>query len=241
MLEKTRAIILHKIKYTDSGIVVHAYTRKFGRQSVLVRGIGKKKAGRHSIMFQPLFILDTEIYYKPSRDMQTMKDASIAHSPYGIQSDIMKSSVAMFLGEVLSSVLHEEIPNEEMFDFIENSIVYFDGSKTNYANFHIAFLTGLSSYLGFEPSPRKNEANLFFDMRNGNFVPLPPNHGDYANEQVSAILASFFSSSYDSAGNIVLNGKQRNEVLEVILKYYFLHLPVLKKIKSLEVLKEVFG
>jgi DNA repair protein RecO (recombination protein O) len=241
MVEKTKAIILHNIKYTDSGIVVHAYTRKFGRLSVLTRGIGKKKTGKHSIMFQPLFILDTEIYYKPSREMQTLKEASVSYSPYGIQSDIIKTSVAMFLGEVLSSVLREEIPNEEMYDFIEDSIIYFDESKTGYANFHIAFLSGLSSYLGFEPSLQMDANDLFFDMRNGKFVHLPPSHGDYASEQVSEILASFFSSSYDSAGEIVLNGKMRNEVLEVILKYYFLHLPALKKIKSLDVLKEVFG
>ena len=31
MLHKTKGIILHQIKYTDSGIIVQAYTRDFGR------------------------------------------------------------------------------------------------------------------------------------------------------------------------------------------------------------------
>jgi DNA repair protein RecO (recombination protein O) len=241
MLEKTKAIVLHNIKYTDSGIVVHAYTRRFGRQSVLVRGVRKKKTGKHSIMFQPLFVLDMEMYYKTSREMQTLKEASVAFSPYGIQSDIMKSSVAMFLGEVLSSVLKEEIPNEQMFDFIENSIIYFDGSNRNFANFHIAFLAALSSYLGFEPAMAETGSDNFFDMRNGHFVPVPPLHGEYATEQVSGILGKFFSTSFDSSADIILNGKQRNEVLETILRYYSLHLPALKRIKSLDVLREVFG
>jgi DNA repair protein RecO (recombination protein O) len=241
MLEKTKAIVLHNIKYTDSGIVVHAYTRRFGRQSILVRGLRKKRTGKHSIMFQPLFVLETEIYYKSSREMQTLKEASVSFSPYGIQSDIMKSSVAMFLGEVLSSVLREEIPNEEMFDFIESSVMYFDGSSNNFANFHIAFLASLSSYLGFEPTIAGDGYGKFFDLRNGHFVPVPPLHGEYATEQVSSILESFFSSSFDSSASIILNGKQRNEVLETLLRFYSVHLPALKRIKSLDVLREVFG
>ena len=32
----------------------------------------------------------------------------------------------------------------------------------------------------------------FFDMRNGIFVPVPPVHGNYANPEISDILARFF-------------------------------------------------
>lgn len=241
MLENTKAIILQQIKYSDSGIVVHAYTRRFGRQSVLVRGLRKRQSGRHNIMFQPLFILDFTIYHKESREMQTLKEASVSFSPYSIHSEVMKSSIALFIGEVLSSVLYEEIPNEQLFDFIESSIIYLDAAQGNYSNFHIAFLSGLSSFLGFEPSKRKSPHDHFFDMQNGRFVTTPPLHGNYASEEISDVLAEFFSSSFESAAAIHLNGKMRNETLDTILKYYSLHLPALKRINSLAVLKEVFG
>jgi DNA repair protein RecO (recombination protein O) len=155
MLEKTRGIILHQIKYSDSGIVIQLYSRKFGRQSFLLRGIRNRKSGKHNILFQPLFILDLEINYKMAREMNILKEFSVSYSPYDIYSDIRKSSVAIFLGEVLTSVLREESPHEEMFDYIENSIIYFDKCKDGYANFHIAFLAGLSSFLGFEPGKIK--------------------------------------------------------------------------------------
>jgi DNA repair protein RecO (recombination protein O) len=240
MLEKTRGIILHQIKYTDSGIVAQLYTRKFGRQSFLIKGMRNKKAGKHNILFQPMFILELEMYYKASREMQTLKEFSVAYTPYDIHSNVRKSTVAIFLGEILTSVLREESPHEEMYDYIEEAIIYFDRCMEDFANFHIAFLAGLSSYLGFEPSPRTRPENVFFDMKNGSFVPLPPVHGSYANEEVSEILADFFSSSYDNAGKIALTGILRNEILETIVRYYSFHLPGLKKINSLEVLKEVF-
>ncbi len=241
MLEKTRGIILHQIKYTDSGIVSHIYTRKFGRQSFLIKGMRSKKTGKHNILFQPLFILDLVLYYKSAHEMQNLKEFSVSFTPYDIYSNIKKSSVAIFLGEVLTSVLKEESPHEELFDYIEKSIIYFDNCKDGYANFHIAFLAGLSSYLGFEPGPGTDSDNAYFDMQNGIFVSVPPVHGNYANEEISGILADFFSSSYDSISNISLTGKLRNDVLETLVRFYSLHLPGLKKIKSLEVLKTVFS
>jgi DNA repair protein RecO (recombination protein O) len=241
MLEKTRGIILNQIKYTDTGIIARLYTKKFGRQSFMIKGMRKRKSGKHSILFQPLFILDLELYYKPSRDLQTLKEFSVSFTPYEIYSNIKKSCVAMFLGEVLTSVLREESPHEEMFDYIEESIIYFDKCTEGFANFHISFLAGLSSYLGFEPSTRSDRDNIFFDMANGDFVPIPPLHGNYANEEISDILAAFFSSSYDTGNSISLTGTLRNEVLDILVRYYALHLPGLKKINSLEVLKEVFS
>jgi DNA repair protein RecO (recombination protein O) len=241
MLEKTRGIVLNQIKYTDSGIVARIYTRKFGRLSFMVKGMRKRKTGKHNVLFQPLFILDLEVYYKAAREMQTLKEFSVAYTPYDIYSDIRKSCVAIFLGEVLTSVLNEESPNEELYDYIGESISHFDNCKTGFANFHLAFLAGLSSYLGFEPGQRTNEDETFFDMKNGNFVHLPPVHGHYSNPEISAIMAELFASSYETVNNIPLSGVQRNAVLEDLLRYYHVHLPGLNRIKSLMVLKEVFN
>ena len=241
MLDKTRGIILHHIKYSDSGIVVQVYTKKFGRQSFLIKGMRNRKTGKHNVLFQPMYILDLVMNYKASREMQVLKELSVSYTPYDIQSNIKKSCVAIFLGEILTSVLKEESPHNEMFGYIEESIIYFDRCKDSYANFHIAFLAGLSSFLGFEPSIRTNADHIFFDMENGIFVPLPPVHGNYAEGNIADILAHFFVASYDTISSITLTGAERNEVLETIIRYYSLHLPGLKKIRSLEVLKEVFS
>jgi DNA repair protein RecO (recombination protein O) len=241
MLEKTKGIVLHQIKYTDSGIVTQIYTRKFGRQSFLIKGMRNRKTGKHNVNFQPLFILEIELYYKAAREMQTLKEFSVSFAPYDIYSNIKKSSVAIFLGEVLTSVLKEETPYGEMFEYIEESIMYFENCNESFANFHIAFLSGLSSFLGFEPHPRLEKEDQFFDMLNGIFVPIPPVHGNYANEEISNILADFFVASYDSISNISLSGKMRNDVLETLVRFYSLHLPGLRRIKSLEILKEVFS
>ena len=78
-------------------------------------------------------------------------------------------------------------------------------------------------------------------MVNGTFVAIPPSHGVYSDIEVSGILARFFSSSWDEMNQISLTGHLRNEVLSELLRYYSVHMPSLKKINSISILKEVFG
>ena len=241
MTDKTGAIVLHQIKYTDSGIIVQVYTRNYGRQSVLVRGLRKKKSGRQNVFFQPLSVLDLVIYYRDPESMKTLKEFSVVFAPNDIYNNIIKSCITLFLGEVLTTVLKEEGRNEELFDYIRDSVVYFDNRKEDFSNFHIAFLIGLCSFLGFEPGKKRSSEDRIFDMLNGAFLPLPPSHGAYADIELSGILGEFFSSSWDDMNKIVLTGAKRNDVLLTILKYYSVHMPSLRKINSLEILKEVFG
>lgn len=241
MLLKTRCIILHQIKYSDSGLIVQAYTRESGRLSFMIKGMRSKRSGKHNALFQPLSMLDVILYYKESRNIHLLREFSVSYTPSGIYSDVRKSCIAVFLGEIMSSVLREESQNYELFDHIESSVKYLNETITGFSNFHIAFLIGLCSYLGFEPGKRTAGDNRYFDLVDGKFVAIPPAHGYYANEAISDIFAGFFSSSYGSMSSIPLTGSLRNEVLETIIKYYSIHLPLLKKVNSLQVLKEIFS
>lgn len=207
----------------------------------MIKGMRNRKTGKHNILFQPLYILDLEIYFRESREMQTLKEFSSAFTPYDIYSDIRKSTVAIFIGEVLTAVLKEESPNEELFSFVEESVRYFENSRSGFANFHLAFLAALSSFLGFEPGRKNDPSDLFFDMKNGVFVPLQPVHGQYSDQDNSAILSEIFESSFESVGSISLSGAKRNEILEEMLKYFYVHMPGLSRLKSLDILKEVFS
>lgn len=241
MLKSTKGIILQKIKYSDSGIIVQAYTRDSGRVALMARGMRNKKSGKHNVLFQPMFILEMVYYYRESREIQMLKEFSSSYTPYSIYSDVKKSCIAVFLSEILGSVLREETANPELFEYLEDSIILLDKLDSGYSNFHIAFLAGLCRYLGFEPAGSYNPANKFFDLLNGSFVPLPPVHSSYANERVSGILLSFFKEPFKDMNKILLNGPSRDEALDTIIRYFTIHLPGLKKINSLEVMKEIFN
>ena len=241
MQQKTRGIILHQIKYTDSGIIAQVYTREHGRQALLIKGMRNRKSGKHNVLFQPLTILEIVFYLRESREVQMLKEFSVYYSPSEIYNNVIKSCMAVFIAEILTAVLKEESSNYELFEFIEDSIVYLDSCETEFSNFHIAFLVGLTSYLGFEPHKRENPRCRYFDMLNGIFVENPPMHSSFADPQISEILARFFEVSFEGMKTIPLTGADRDEVLETIIKYFNIHLPGLKKINSLQVLKEIFS
>ena len=61
MIYKTKGIVLHHIKYGDSGIIVYMYTRELGRQTFMIQGVRKKKATTKINMFQPLKVFQPEM------------------------------------------------------------------------------------------------------------------------------------------------------------------------------------
>lgn len=241
MIEKSRGIVLQQIKYSDSGIITRFYTRDHGGLSILVKGMRQKRSGKHNVYFQPLYILDMEIYNKDGRGIQLLKEFTPSFIPEGIQTNMKKTCTALFLGEVLSAVIREEEVNAPLFDYIEKSVKYFDACVEPFANFHVSFLAGLCKYLGFAPQVKADEDAVYFDFVNGKFVVMPPVHGGYANEEVSGILLQFFQSSFDEANHIKLSGRLRDTVLDTVLDYYSTHVTLTRKINSLDVLKEVFS
>jgi DNA repair protein RecO (recombination protein O) len=148
MLNKTKAIVLHQIKYGDSGLIVTLYTENFGRISCLVHQSKSKKTKYPSTFFQPLSLLEVDLYYKASREIQRFKEVNLFYHYTTVPFHIAKSTVAIFLAEALYLSLREEESNPFLFSFISHALQLFDLKETN-PLFHPWFLIHLSRHLGF--------------------------------------------------------------------------------------------
>ncbi len=239
-IESTLGIVLQQIKYGDTSIICQIYTEEFGRKSFLFKGIRSKKSKLHPNILQSLSIINIEAYIKSGRDISLVKEASSAtifiHFPY----DIKKSAQAMFLAEVLSKCLKEEVSNRPLFSFIRNSVEYFDLIESGSANFHIYFLLKLSKHLGFLPSAKMNPDELVFDMKEGIYKDHFPDHLDFIDETNSELLDVILNNNYDQLSGIELNQTRRNELLNYILRFYSLHIDGVSTLRSFEILKEIF-
>ncbi|MCF8378990.1 MAG: DNA repair protein RecO [Bacteroidales bacterium] len=239
MLEKTKGIILQNIKYGDTSLICHVYTENFGRKSFMFKGVRTKKSRLKSNLLQNLFVLNFEIYYKEGRDLLLVKEFSNSISFNDFPYNPVKSSQALFLSEILSKCLQEEVSNSAMFNFLISSIEYFD-LHSKIANFHLAFLMKLTPFLGILPSTLNKTDQIFFDLRDGAFVDAEPVHLEYSDKNLSAILFQFYNLNYDDSLEIKLSRVQRNALLDQILKFYTIHHYKLDNLKSLEVLRELY-
>ena len=240
MIQKTRGIVLHSIKYGDTSLIAHLYTENFGRHSFLFKGIRSKKSKIRSNLIQPLFILNLEAYIKEGKDLSLVKEAAAAkvflHFPY----DMKKVAQVMFMAEVLYHCLKEEESNKSLFDFLISSIEYFDLLETGSADFHIIFLVKLSKFLGYYPSSREKKNDLVFDMKDGIYKDEIPTHVDYLDLFNSQLLDEILNTNYENLTGLNLNRVRRQNLLEDILRFYSFHMEGITNLKSYAVLRDLF-
>ncbi len=241
MLHKTEGIVLHYIKYGETSIIAHVYTRDFGKQSYLVQGVRKRKAKLSRNIFYPLMTINMEVYHKDKRELQRIKEADPAFYFNTIPFDIKKSTIAVFIAEILYRSLKEETSNNTLFDFLKNAIQILDTKNDRFTLFHHLFLVQLTKYLGFFPNCSDDNNALFFDMRDGLFRQTPPLHHDYLNPELGNAFKTLIMGTFKNIDHLNINKDMQGKILNKILEYYDLHNISIGKAKSYQVLKEVFN
>jgi len=227
MLHKTKAIVLNHIKYGETSIIVNMYTEAFGIQSYIENGVRKAKARNKIALFQPLTLLDLVVYKKSNASLNRISEIKCNQPYQQIPYEIIKSTIGIFLAEVLSSILREEEePNIALFNFLETSLTQFDEQATDFQNFHLFLLLQLSSYLGFYPT---NAKEILDELRPFQTIRLDTQQ----EEKFNLLLRK------DEQASLKLTGEDRSLFLKIILNFYQLHSHSIKEVKSLKVLREV--
>ena len=239
MIEKTRGIFLHAVKYSETSLIASIYTEHYGRQSFIINGVHGKNSMVRAAVFQPLYLLDLEIYYKAGREIHRIKNARITYPYSTIPFDIRKSTQVLFLAEVLYKCLREEETNTELFDYLYHSLTLLDLTEAGISNFHIWFLFKLTRFLGFSPSSEDAERCNFFDLQTARFVSHEPLHSQFTDKHLTVLFTRLFTIDSSSIEDLDYNQRERRLVLEKLLEFYHIHLGNLGEFKSLEVLKEV--
>lgn len=239
MLVKTRGIVLNSIKYSDSSIITKIYTEEFGLLSFIVRGVRKRKARMPASFFQAFTIVDLDINYKSKSNLQNIKEIGLAQRTDSLHSDIRKSTIALFLAEVLHKSLEEEQQDKALFEFLQLTISFLDSMESSFSSFHLVFLLQLSKHLGFYPNESMIDRGDYFNMESGVFEAEPFSE-HFLDQELSAKLKALLKLSYLECGLLKLSGDQRSKLLIALIQYYQLHLPGMGRISSQEVLESVF-
>ena len=100
-------------------------------------------------LFQPLHLVEADLHHRANRQMQRISNILIYYPFQSIPFDPVKSSIALFIAEVLHKTIKEEETNPELFSFLFHAIQALDLNDRGTANFHLAFLVHYSRHLGF--------------------------------------------------------------------------------------------
>ena len=241
MLTKTQAIVLHSIKYGETRLIVDMFTRAHGRLSFIVSMPKTAKGKMKKQMFQPLTMLEIETDVRPLLSLQKLRDIRLSTPFSSIPFEPDKLSISLFVAEFLYYALRGEQQNTPLFDYICHSIQWLDGQADRFANFHLVFLMRLSRFLGFYPNLDDYQAGDYFDLRESVFISVPPVHHDFLQPEEAGKLQLMMRMDYPTMYLYRLSHDDRNRLLEVAITYYRLHLPDFPELRSLAVLREIYG
>ena len=221
MIQKTRGIVFRLTKYGETSIIVSNFTEVFGLQSYIVNGVRSKTAKNKIALYQPLTLLNLVVYHRPNANLERIKEIQCFHPYQSLTSDIKKSTIAIFITELLNKTVKEESHVQDLFEFLTESLITIDKLEINYQDSHLIFMIKLSRHLGFGPQ--------FVNEIIG---------GNIASDETEESVRQLLSADYDNVLNV--SNAQRRNVLDLLIKFYASHLENFGEMKSLQVLRELF-
>ena len=217
MLYSTKGIVLRLVQYKDNSYIAEIFTQRFGKVSFSVHRPQSKKAVIRNYHLMPFSLLDMQIEYKENRDIQKIRETSLAAECYTIVDSPVKGLICQFMAEVVSKSLEHNNADDLLFDYF-TSLINTISSESNLGAFPLDFLLGYAQYLGIYPED--GESNEFIKMIGA--------------EDKDVILLAMEDSS-------ALNRPQRRKAINILLKYYQYFLPSMGAVKSLDVITDILG
>ncbi len=237
---KSRAVVLHAIKYGEQQLIVDLLMREAGRVSFICHlstsGKGKVKAQ----LFQPLTLVEVVYTPRSTRSLQRFTDVRLALPYASVPFHAVKLSLTLFLAEFLSFATRDEQRNEPLFDYVEKSMMWLDSASDHLANFHLVFMMHLTRFIGFYPNLESNADGAWFDLRAGEFSLTRPTHSDYVGRDEARVITLLMRMRYDTMRLFKMTQAERQRCIELILYYYRLHVPGFHELRSLDVLQTLY-
>lgn len=237
MLVKTKAIVISAIKFQEKSLIVKCFTESDGLKTYFVQNVfSTRKSNQKIAYFQPLTILEIEALHKNKGTLENIKEVKISQPFSTISTNVYKSTIVIFISEILNSCIQEEEKNEALFLFLENALIWLD-NHNEISNFHLILLIEITKFLGFYPDI--SNINLpFFDLNDGVFSAYSSINS--LTEEETFLFKKLLNLQFDSNQKI-FTGYNRQMLLKILLKFYSIHLMEFRNPKSLEVLNEVFS
>ncbi|GAA3978133.1 DNA repair protein RecO [Hymenobacter antarcticus] len=239
MLLKTRGIVLSYLKYRETSIIARVYTERLGVQTYIVNGVRKAKPPGRIALFQPFTLLELVAYVaRGSGGLTRLAEFRCAEPFQTLPYDVAKSSVVLFLSDVVGRAVREEEQNEPLFAFLHDSMLAFDQQTTGSERFALTFLLRLATYLGFGIS---SGAELTDQVIMAGHAATARGATSPATLRLREFDGYLDELLHDPATSTIPNGRVRNELLHVLIRYYQLHVEQMGEIRSLDILSQVLA
>lgn len=237
MNQTLQGIIINTIRYKDNAFVCRIFMEHHGLKTFLIQVSKSTKSSKVNLL-QPLMMIEFEAVIKENTQMHKLKDLRLALPLSEIYFNPIKSTMVLFLNEVLSKTIPDDYVNKHLYSFLWEAIKLLDDAIDE-RNFHIWCLLEISRHYGFYPYVEDENPN-YFDLSTAAFVTDRPKHQYYLEGENANSLLALLNKRWHQVQPINMHSSIRKTLLESLVTFLKLHLENLREIKSLEVLHQVF-
>jgi DNA repair protein RecO (recombination protein O) len=244
MIVRTSGVILKSMDFRESSRILTVYTRDFGKQSILAKGVRGPKS-RLAGVTGPLNYVSLVYYRKEQRELQLLSQCDLVRPWRALSDSLEAMGAAMAICELLNMVVQGEEEHPALFELLVRSLDAVNGARANAVNAFFLFEIRLVDLLGFRPELRRcarcgteipeGGGELAFDLHRGSVVcaDCAVQGGEGLSAAAHSLLCRLQEiSDVDAVCRISLSPALRSEVGAILRRYLQAHVDGLRSLRS---------
>ena len=152
MISSTQAFVLNKKNYGDTSLICSLFSSDYGKFSIIAKGARSIKNPLSAIL-QPLNHIECIYYYKSTRNIQILKEASIVDKYFELESNYTKMNYALTIADMVHHISYVESPSKIIYRLTKKIFESINYSEEKHIDIlFVFFQLQCLVYLGYQPS-----------------------------------------------------------------------------------------
>lgn len=124
--EKTLAIVLKLVEFSETSVVVTLFTREFGKITALAKGARRPK-GPFEAALDLLALVRVVFLHKSSEALDLLTEAKLERRFRAAARDLSRLYAGYYVAELLRELTDDDDPHPELFDEANRALAELDG------------------------------------------------------------------------------------------------------------------
>jgi DNA repair protein RecO len=252
-IQKTNSIVLSTTPYRESSLLITLFTSGYGRVQGIAKGI--RSAGKRTIPVERGMSIEHTVYFKSTREIQTLADIHIVNFYPEIRSNIEKTSIRDTAFELVVASVKAGDHGPDLFVLLESFLSSLSSATNNPGfllyqlwTFHFNFAALMGFAHNFSTCVQCNKPTL--ELHNGGYLiheqggvccPACGQSRMHINVHIPQVLLHNDFDSDDSFSSLqTIHGEEWIRLIRLASAYCRVHLDFKYAMRSLDFLEQVF-
>jgi len=251
MLQKAEAVVLKTLNHGDTSKIITLYSREVGRLKLIAKGVRSPKSKAMGL-FQPTRHLQVVYYAKTTSELQLFRSGELIDGFFGLEEDFDRLTLAQVMVELLDRSVEDEEQHSRLFQLLIDSLSRLSDRQTGSAETYWFFHVHLLKELGYRPHVEHcsicREVLTEGGSLGGSSNQLecvkchqPTSQSIVLNQAVLVEIQGLLKTPWEEVATTSLNPSERRVLWDFLWQFTFHHIEPARGMKSLRVLRQLYG